>query len=146
MHVVVGIILGFLAILIAVWLLQWAVAAIVWVLQAILLPIFIILLPAVLALALLAGMYWGGWVAARNYFSSVQTNTNPEGSMKSIIRYGVVACQVLTLSVLCAFLTLVSGITIHAFSMQGVAYVQGYYAAIEFPFFEVQFFFWRLFD
>ncbi len=146
MHVVVGIILGFLALLIAVWLLQWAVAIIVWCFQAVLLPIFIILMPAIIALVFLAGMYWGGWVSARNYFESVHKNTNPKGGMKSVIRYGVVGSQVLTLTVLCAALTLVSGVAIHALSMQGVAWVQGYYAAIEFPFFEIQFLFWKLWD
>ena len=140
---ILAIILLVLAIAVAVWIIQWAVAVVVWVFQAILIPIFIFLLPAIIALTILAGLYWGSWIAAKNNFGSVRTNVDPEGRLGTVIRHSVVGFQTVTLVALCAFLTVVSAAGIYALSLEGVDIVQGYYSAIEFPFFEIVFPFWK---
>ncbi len=139
---ILAILLLILAVAIAVWIISWAVAIVVWIFQAILIPVFIFLLPAIIALIILAGLYWGSWVAARNYFQSVRTNINPQGHLRSVIQRGVVVFQTLTLTAVCAVFTVVSAAVIYGLSMQGVSYVQGYYTAIEFPFFDIVFPFW----
>lgn len=142
-------ILGFCVVVwvvtVAVWLLQWIAAAIVWFFQAFLLPIFMFLLPAVIAIVVLVGIYWGGWVATKNYFLSVRKNINPEGALKLFVRRSVVATQTLTLGVLCSAATVISGILIYSLGAQGVDYIHGYYAAIKYPHYTILYPFWKHF-
>ncbi len=142
---ILGFILVVWVVTIAVWLIQWAVAAIVWVFQAVLLPIFMFLLPAIICLVILAGLYWGGWIAARNYFSSVKKNVNPKGALHAWVRHSVVGSQTFALSVLCAGSAAISGILVYGLSMAAVEQVQEYYAAIKFPHYEILYPFWEHF-
>ncbi len=146
---VIGAILAFIlmiwAVTIVVWLIQWAVAAIVWAFQAVLLPVFIFLLPAIIALVVLAGLYWGSWIAARNYFHSVRMNVSPEGALKMIVRRSVVSFQTVMMVLLCAVSTAVSGFAIYDLSLVGWERVRGYYAGIEFPLYEILYPFWEHF-
>ena len=142
---ILGLILAIWVLTLVVWLIQWLIAVVVWLFQAVILPIFVFLLPAALTLVILVGIYWGSWVAARNYLRSVKMNVNPEGALKTFVRNAVVSLQTLTLSLLCAGSTFLSGIAIYEASLAGIDFVHGYYATIIFPYSEILYPFWKHF-
>ena len=65
---------------------QWTAAGCLWFYQVILMPFAVYFSPAFLVLGISIGVYWGSYVAARNYFISLKENVLPQGKLKKVVR------------------------------------------------------------
>nr|VFK28106.1 MAG: hypothetical protein BECKMB1821G_GA0114241_10339 [Candidatus Kentron sp. MB]VFK32912.1 MAG: hypothetical protein BECKMB1821I_GA0114274_10388 [Candidatus Kentron sp. MB]VFK75799.1 MAG: hypothetical protein BECKMB1821H_GA0114242_10328 [Candidatus Kentron sp. MB] len=126
-----------------VWIVQWIWAAIVFVWEAFLMPFLIYLTPSILMLITTVAFYWGGWIAAQNYFSSLKTKVYWASTTGKFTQNYV-------MSVLTIFLILISlsfAVSFVVFTYEPVRifaqHVIEYYESIKFPSFDIHFPFWE---
>ena len=145
--VVIGLAIG---LFVLVWvvtclvcMVQWAAAGCLWFYQVILMPLFVYFSPAFLILSISIGVYWGSYVAARNYFVSLKNNVMPEGKLRNIVRFYVTSILLCFLISMYSFFAVSAGILVYEPAVKYATQVCAYYATIKFPAFDIVFPFWK---
>ena len=145
--VVIGMIIGLFVLVwvvtYLVFMVQWAAAGCLWFYQAILVPSSLYFSPAFLILSISIGVYWGSYVAARNYFVSLKNNVVPKGKLKKFVRYYVTSILFCFLISMYFFFAVSTGILVYEPAVKYGTEVCAYYAAIKFPAFNIVFPFWK---
>ena len=140
---IIGLVVLFWVVTAIVCMVQWAAAGCLWFYQAILVPLSLYFSPAFIVLSISIGVYWGSYVAARNYFVSLKNNVVPEGKLRNIVRYYVTSILLCFLISIYSFLAVSSGILVYKPAVKYVTHVCSYYATIKFPAFNIVFPFWK---
>lgn len=144
------IVVGIIGLFVLIWLVAvivnmalWTAAGCLWFYQVILMPFVVYLSPAFLALSISIGVFWGSYVAARNYFVSLMENVIPQGKLRKVVRYYVISILLCFLVSICSISALYAGNLIYKPSVEFTTRVCAYYATIRFPAFEIVFPFWE---
>jgi len=143
MEFIFGIILIAVAIIIGVWIIQWAAACVVWLYQVMLMPFFVYFLPSIILTTIVVGTYIGSYISASNYFLSIKKNVNPEGDLKKVLKYYIISIIMFILIILFIVFAIFSGILIYDLLYKFIHYIIDYYNSIKFPAFNINFPFWK---
>lgn len=123
--------------LIAQWI--WAFVILFW--DALLLPFFFYFTPAVLIILALTAIYWGVWIASKNYFLSLKANIVSDGFAGALTRKYIISVLTLFLVSMCLSLAIHSALFIYPQGKKFVTYVDNHYQSIKFPAFTIHFLF-----
>ena len=134
----VGLVVTLVALEILRWVVQWIWVSIIWLWQAILVPLFIYFTPAVIAIILVIAVYWGSWIASKNYFSSLSANVKSDGLTGKLTRNYIITTLTVTLVSIYLFFAVYSAMLIYTSSEAFVFHVVDHYDSIKYPSFKIR--------
>jgi hypothetical protein len=134
-----------LAILFAIWIIceilwfivQFVLAGVIFLWDVLLLPFFVYFTPAVLIILALIAIYWGTWIASKNYFLSLKANIVSHGFAGKLTRKYIISVLTLFLVSMCLSLAIYSALFIRPYGEKFVSYVDEHYKSIQFPAFTI---------
>lgn len=141
--VILGIIIAIWVLAVIVWIVQWIAAGVVWSWQVLFIPFFAYLTPAVFVTCVIVSIYWGSWVAARNYFLSLRANINSHGLTGKFTRNYIITILTMFLILIYLLISVPATVAIYGAGQLFVSHVIDHYQSIRFPAFLIRFPFWE---
>jgi len=137
-QLIIGLIVLAVVLEIVRWVIQWVWVSLIWLWEAVLMPLFVYFTPAIVMIILTAAVYWGSWIASRNYFLSLSTNVSSDGLSGRLTRIYILTTLTMAIASIYVFFAVYSAMLIYTPSEAFVFHVTDHYDSIKYPSFRIR--------